>query len=228
MRPSRTFSPSGACPTFPAHLVQRGAERQDRRFGSPRNATRRQNRGVWYFQDVRLGQNRGVWYPRDSGFGQNRWVWYPGAPFSPHDWQKRRFGTLSALFRPKIGKYVDLVPRFPPRSAIWYPAPEETPGRENREEASRVPNLRSRHKAGTKPRMLAKKNTKPFNIAAHFPLGGTKRGIFAKATARFAAFSRLWLRVRTLPSFPVKENPLIRALCFQKKGQQPVARSGKM
>lgn len=73
--------------------------------------------------------------------------------------------------------------RFLPRSAIWSPTPEESPGHESRVSASRVPNLRSRHKAGIKPRMLAEKDTKLLDIVAPFPLGGTKRGVFAKATS---------------------------------------------
>ena len=97
--------------------------------------------------------------------------------------ESRGLVSPSAFFAPRSANWGDLVPRFLPRSAIWSPTPEESPGHESRVSASRVPNLRSRHKAGIKPRMLAEKDTKLLDIVAPFPLGGTKRGVFAKATS---------------------------------------------
>lgn len=90
------------------------------------------------------------------------------------------FGIPERFFRPKIGKLGRFGTRFLPRSAIWSPTPEESPGHESRVSASRVPNLRSRHKAGIIPRMLAEKDTKLLDIVAPFPLGGTKRGVFCQ------------------------------------------------
>ena len=111
---------------------------------------------------------------RIAGFG-TRAAWATG--------RIAGFGIPERFFRPKIGKLGRFGTRFLPRSAIWSPTPEESPGHESRVSASRVPNLRSRHKAGIKPRMLAEKDTKLLDIVAPFPLGGTKRGVFAKATS---------------------------------------------
>ncbi len=76
-------------------------------------------------------------------------------------WQNGRFGTAAGFFALVSGRNRGLVPRFLPTSAIWFPRPEETPGREKPARLPRVPNPEIRPRAGTKPRISPRKGTKP-------------------------------------------------------------------
>lgn len=60
-------------------------------------------------------------------------VWHPSA-------KNRGFGTPGSVQASDFGRSRDLVPRFLPTSAIWFPRLGETPGREKPARLSRVPN----------------------------------------------------------------------------------------
>lgn len=94
-------------------------------------------------------------------------VWHPSA-------KNRGFGTPEVVWASDFGRSRDLVPRFLPSSAIWFPGLGEMPGHDLSERLLRVPNLKIRPTTATKLEISSRKGTKPRDPAEKTALRGTK------------------------------------------------------
>ena len=120
-------------------------------------------------------------------------VWHPSA-------KNRGFGTPGSVQASDFGRSRDLVPRFLPTSAIWFPGLGEIPGHDLSERLLRVPNLEIRPTAGTKLEISPRKGTKPRDPAEKTALRDTKPPKLAEAR------QPAWKKARAKPLILQKLN----------------------